>query len=397
MANAHDDAKSTICLALVATLVAKPLDPSLSRDELKQVVTTSGVSSQVYSEVIQHELARRDQERSLRVTISGLDLMRFQMVDGFPKQIPIDAAYKLGKVFERLNYDGVAVPKSLEALHAASDEPADVVDRALGFMMVFGLAKAVAGGYVSDGMEGDYGKSAVGHPLEAKLTRMVEVVRSVLTGRASGPGPTETATLDSSVKRSEARGVAMGDKTKVFIIHGRNIAARNAVEQFVRCLGLDPLDFDQVSADLGGSPFVGEVVRKGLELAHGIIALFTPDEFSGLDSVFRTSGDRGLDSLRWQARPNVIFEAGMAFGMSRERTVLVTLGGEVSLFSDVAGIHTIRLDNHVESRKKLRQRLIGMHCAVNERADSWTDPGRSGDFDACIKRLVTVTPRDPFA
>lgn len=395
MAKAHDDAKSTICLALVATLVASPLDPSLSRDELKQVLTASGVSSQVYSEVIQGEFARRDQERSPRLAISSLDLMLFQMADGFPVQLPIDAAYKLGKVFEQLNYDGVTVPKTLDALHAASDEPPDVVDRALGIMMVFGIAKAVPGGYVSDGMDGDYGKSVVGHPLEAKLARMVETIRGAIGTRASS-STGASAKLDRSARPGEAPGVTTGDKTKVFIIHGRNVAARNAVEQFVRCLGLVPLDFDQVSADLGGSPFVGEVVRKGLELAHGIVALFTPDEFAALDSIFRSSGDRGADSQRWQARPNVIFEAGMAFGMSRERTVLVTLGGEVSLFSDVAGIHTVRLDNHVDSRKKLRQRLIGMHCAVDQRTDAWTEPGRSGDFETCIKRLAAVTPRDPF-
>src|SRR5215216_3338125 len=166
MAKAHDDAKSTICLALVATLVVRPLDPSLSRDELRQVVTASGVSNQVYSEVIQEELARRDQERAPRVSIGGLDLMRFRMVDGFPAQVPIDTAYALGKVFERLNYDGVHVPKPLDALHAACNEPPEVVDRALGFMLVFGIAKAVAGGYVCEGMDGDYGKSVVGHPVE---------------------------------------------------------------------------------------------------------------------------------------------------------------------------------------------------------------------------------------
>ena len=77
------------------------------------------------------------------------------------------------------------------------------------------------------------------------------------------------------------------DPKKVFIIHGRNVDARNAVEQFVRSLGLEPLDFDQVSADLGGSPFVGQVVRQGMDLAKGIVALFTPDEFSALRPNFR--------------------------------------------------------------------------------------------------------------
>lgn len=205
----------------------------------------------------------------------------------------------------------------------------------------------------------------------------------------------ESAAPDRDEQALESHAVNESDRRTVFIIHGRNTAAKNAVEQFVRCLGLNPLDFDQVSSELGGSPFIGEVVRKGLQLAHGIIAVFTPDEFSALDQAFRWDGDKSEDSLRWQSRPNVIFEAGMAFGMSRERTVLVTLGGQVSLFSDVSGIHTVRLDNSVESRKKLRQRLIGMKCAVDTRPDAWTDSTRSGDFEACVARSA-VSPRDPF-
>ena len=188
-----------------------------------------------------------------------------------------------------------------------------------------------------------------------------------------------------------------GDPQKVFIIHGRNIEARNAIEQFVNSLGLKVLDFDQVSANLGGSVFVGEVVRAGLQLAHGIIALFTPDEVAALHPTWRGNLERPEEVQRWQARPNVIFEAGMAYGLAQKRTVLVTLGTEVSLFSDVAGIHVIRLDNQVENRKKLRLKLIGMNCSVDKDAHAWTDPKRSGDFEACVSGLSGVSPPDPFA
>lgn len=186
------------------------------------------------------------------------------------------------------------------------------------------------------------------------------------------------------------------DPKKVFIIHGRNVAAKNAVEHFVQSLGLESLEFDEVSASLGGSAFVGDVVREGLKRAQGIIALFTPDEFSTLRPDHRGTRDKAEDVQRWQARPNVIFEAGMAYGMGPKRTVLVTIGGEVSLFSDVGGVHVVRLTN-TSGRSTLRQKLIGMGCAVSERADAWTDPARSGDFEACIAGLAEVSPSDPFA
>ena len=86
----------------------------------------------------------------------------------------------------------------------------------------------------------------------------------------------------------------------------------------------------------------------------------------------------------------------MAYGMAPQRTVLVTLGDDVALFSDVVGVHVVRLNNSVANRSKLRQKLIGVGCKVDERADIWTDAARSGDFDKCIGELREVSPRDPF-
>jgi predicted nucleotide-binding protein len=188
----------------------------------------------------------------------------------------------------------------------------------------------------------------------------------------------------------------MPDPKQVFIIHGRNIAARIAVEQFLRVVGLQPVDFDQLAADQGGSAFIGDIVRAGLERAQAIVALFTPDEYAALRGDHRGDRDRADDLHRWQARPNVLFEAGMAYGMAQRRTVLVTLGGDVSLFSDVAGLHVVSLDNSTTSRAKLRQKLIGVGCTLDQRADAWADPMKSGDFEKCIAELREVSPSDPF-
>lgn len=186
------------------------------------------------------------------------------------------------------------------------------------------------------------------------------------------------------------------DPKKVFIIHGRNTKARVAIEHFVKALGLVPIDFDELAASQGGSVFIGDIVRAGLRQAQGIIALFTPDEFSALRPEHRGTHDKPEETQRWQARPNVIFEAGMAYGMAPERTVLITLGTDVALFSDVAGIHVVRLSNNVASRGKLRQKLIGVKCEVNQVTNSWIDPLFSGDFEKCVMDFQGGSPRDPF-
>jgi predicted nucleotide-binding protein len=219
------------------------------------------------------------------------------------------------------------------------------------------------------------------HPVSAQLGDLV---------RTAPPAAIAPTLMPSS------KGAVMPDSKQVFIIHGRNIAARTALEHFLRVLGLQPVDFDQLAADQGGTAFIGDIVRAGLERAQGIVALFTPDEYAGLRPDHRGAHDKPDESQRWQARPNVIFEAGMAYGMAAQRTVLVTLGTDISLFSDVAGVHVVRLHNAVQSRGKLRQKLIGMGCDVNQRTDAWTDPTTSGDFEACVNQLRGVSPRDPF-
>lgn len=183
------------------------------------------------------------------------------------------------------------------------------------------------------------------------------------------------------------------DPKKVFIIHGRNLRAKKAVEQFLRSLGLTPIDFEQLAADLGAA-FIGEIVRTGLSQAQGIVALFTADEIAHLRPDHYEPHDGQEDKERWQARPNVIFEAGMAYGMAPERTILAVLGGQTKLFSDVKGIHLTYLSNNHGARKRLRQKLIGAKCDVDLRVDAWDDPEVSGNFDSCV--LPEVSTRHPF-
>jgi predicted nucleotide-binding protein len=183
------------------------------------------------------------------------------------------------------------------------------------------------------------------------------------------------------------------DPKKVFIIHGRNVKARAAVEQFVRALGLTPIDFEQLAAD-SGAAFIGEIVRSGLSQAQGIIALFTADEIAHLRPDYHEPHDGQEDKERWQSRPNVIFEAGMAYGMAPERTILAMLGGQTKLFSDVRGMHLTYLSNNRDARKRLRQKLIGAKCDVDQRTDAYDDPTVSGDFDSCVLPEVSVRP--PF-
>lgn len=183
------------------------------------------------------------------------------------------------------------------------------------------------------------------------------------------------------------------DPKRVFIIHGRNVAARNEMGNFVRALGLVPINFADLRASMGGTPHIDEIVEKGMDEAQGVIAVFTPDEFSSLRPEHRQERDSPEEITRWQARPNVIFEAGMAFGRDRKRVVFVLLGNP-TLFTDVAGVHVLRPNNDPRGdRAVLRNTLAGMMCAVDLTSNDWM---QAGDFERCVQSPADIKPHDPF-
>jgi predicted nucleotide-binding protein len=80
-----------------------------------------------------------------------------------------------------------------------------------------------------------------------------------------------------------------------------------------------------------------------------------------------------------EARPNVLFEAGMAIRSHPKHTVFVELG-DVRSLSDIAGIQTVRLDDSRPKRDELRQQLVNAKCIIC-RSDGWT---KAGDFSFAL-------------
>jgi predicted nucleotide-binding protein len=187
--------------------------------------------------------------------------------------------------------------------------------------------------------------------------------------------------------------MTMPDDKKVFVIHGRNLEARKEMGIYLRALGLEPINFDDLRASLGGTPTIAEIVMAGMEQAKGVVALFTADEYAALRPDLR-HGESGEAVERWQSRPNVLIEAGIAFGIDRKRVVLVKLG-KVSLPSDFGGIHALSPTNDTKGhRNTLRNTLKAITGAVSDGSD-WM---AHGDFEAeAVVGLSGVSPRDPFA
>ena len=176
------------------------------------------------------------------------------------------------------------------------------------------------------------------------------------------------------------------DAQDVFVVHGRNSAARNAMFEFLRSIGLHPLEWSEATIYTGKpSPYIGEILDAAFSKAHAFVVLFTPDDEARLRQEFRVDGDPPHETeLTGQARPNVFFEAGMAMGRYPEWTVFVELGS-LRPFTDTAGLHVIRMDGSSQRRQELAQRLEAAGCPVRLEGTDWHT---AGDFGAVLASIV---------
>jgi predicted nucleotide-binding protein len=166
----------------------------------------------------------------------------------------------------------------------------------------------------------------------------------------------------------------------VFVVHGRNAGLRRSLFAFLRSLGLNPLEWETIVASTKkGAPYIGEILDVAFKQAGAVVVLLTPDDEGRLKPEFLIASD-GQDEreLTGQARGNVLFEAGMAFGHHANKTILVQIG-KIRPFSDIGGRHVIHLSNDSAARQRLLNRLQAVGCDVDARGTDWH---HEGDFTA---------------
>ena len=168
------------------------------------------------------------------------------------------------------------------------------------------------------------------------------------------------------------------NQAEVFVVHGRNEQIRKSMFEFLRALHLKPMEWNRMVELTGkGSPYVGEILDRAFEKAAAVVVLLTGDDEARLKEAYRADGEEHEATLMPQARPNVLFEAGMAISRSQDRTILVQVGA-LRDFSDIAGRHIIRLDNSAKARTAFIRRLRTAHCPVDDSGTDWLE---SGNFD----------------
>jgi predicted nucleotide-binding protein len=156
------------------------------------------------------------------------------------------------------------------------------------------------------------------------------------------------------------------------LVHGQDAAAVRAMFDWLRSIGLRPSEWSQLVKTSGtASPFIGDVLIQAFRHAQAVVVLFTPDEHARLRSELSD------ESWRLQSRPNVLFEAGMAFASHPERTVLAVLGDQ-ELPSDLAGRHYVRIGS-AQTLRDLGLRLEAAGCPADLTGTDWLDDTRFPD------------------
>jgi predicted nucleotide-binding protein len=144
------------------------------------------------------------------------------------------------------------------------------------------------------------------------------------------------------------------DSRKVFVVHGRDEAAKEGVARFIEKVGLQPIILhEQANA--------GRTIIEKFEVYSGDVAfavvLLTPDD------VGSAAGE--VSNTRPRARQNVIMELGYFIGRLGRTRVCALHKGNVELPSDYQGVVYVEMDGGGAWKSKVAQELVQSKISID--------------------------------
>lgn len=133
------------------------------------------------------------------------------------------------------------------------------------------------------------------------------------------------------------------DKSKIFIVHGRDDLAKTEVARFVEKIGLEAII---LSEQANGGKTIIEKIEAHTDVGYGIV-LYTPCDEGNLIG----------EATKPRARQNVVFEHGYLIGKLERKNVCALVKGDIEKPNDISGVVYITLDEHEGWHKKLVKEL----------------------------------------
>ena len=196
---------------------------------------------------------------------------------------------------------------------------------------------------------------------------------------ASGTGPQ----LARAGSRDDAREAPADVARRVFVVYGRDGALVRSFFDLLYAVGLQPLEWEKLVALTGTTvPYLGDAVSMAPHLAQANLVLLSPDDIVELHPDLHQPGDQAHERARaGQARPNVLFELGLAYAAAPRRTVIVEIG-QLRPIADLAGLNVIHFDGTAEAIKKVIGRLTLAGCPADTSGEHWLETGRFAGLEA---------------
>src|SRR5258708_6206961 len=113
--------------------------------------------------------------------------------------------------------------------------------------------------------------------------------------------------------------------SRVFVVYGRDREAHSRLTAILKSLGIEVLDWEG-AIELSGkpAPYAKEVLQAAMRNVDAVVILMSGDEEARLRPDLCSDYELVSEgALQPQARPNVIFEAGLAFALFPNKTILV--------------------------------------------------------------------------
>ena len=142
--------------------------------------------------------------------------------------------------------------------------------------------------------------------------------------------------LQETTSKSEAPTVtkpkAPMDKSKVFIVHGHDGEAKQAVARFIEKIGLEAIILHEQASS-------GKTIIEKIEANSNVgfaIVLYTPCDLG--------ASKEKPDQQKPRARQNVIFEHGYLIGKIGRKNVCALVKGDIEKPNDISGVVYIKID-----------------------------------------------------
>lgn len=135
------------------------------------------------------------------------------------------------------------------------------------------------------------------------------------------------------------------DKTKVFIVHGHDDAAKLSVARFIEQMNFKPIILHEQAS--GGKTII-EKIESYTEVGFGVV-LYTPCDLGGKATV-----DPKLEK---RARQNVVFEHGFLTAKLGRHNVCALVKGVIETPNDISGVVYVPLDEHDAWKMKLAKEM----------------------------------------